>query len=250
MAWMHPNLELHYVAMKCLLKANCALFTSNLQTLLESKLKSFSIGKMAVAKRTLSKKEQDEIKKKVSDSFLRILFVLSVITGYSFSKKKILVWIWCIYLCWHLFLCTGGWAGSSRDLWGVSCGFWRRRGQSQGLCPWWYCKCSKRYNISIIYIMYFPIGLHVTVTVQYCYSSHHAPSMTLKKWNAKVIVVEFRTNTHFPLSDEAAVDDKKGKLYKPKSRFEAQTKSFLPLETPPQFLAIDKRHVSTTTVNN
>lgn len=85
---MHPNLELHYVAMKCLLKANCALFTSNLQTLLESKLKSFSIGKMAVAKRTLSKKEQDEIKKKVSDSFLRILFVLSVITGYSFSKKK------------------------------------------------------------------------------------------------------------------------------------------------------------------
>lgn len=36
------------------------------QALLESKLKSFSIGKMAVAKRTLSKKEQDEIKKKVS----------------------------------------------------------------------------------------------------------------------------------------------------------------------------------------
>lgn len=38
----------------------------HLQALLESKLKSFSIGKMAVAKRTLSKKEQDEIKKKVS----------------------------------------------------------------------------------------------------------------------------------------------------------------------------------------
>lgn len=36
------------------------------QALLESKLKSFSIGKMAVAKRTLSKKEQDEIKKKAS----------------------------------------------------------------------------------------------------------------------------------------------------------------------------------------
>uniref|UniRef100_A0AAX7T8K9 U2 snRNP-associated SURP motif-containing protein n=1 Tax=Astatotilapia calliptera TaxID=8154 RepID=A0AAX7T8K9_ASTCA len=34
------------------------------KALLESKLKSFSIGKMAVAKRTLSKKEQDEIKKK------------------------------------------------------------------------------------------------------------------------------------------------------------------------------------------
>lgn len=45
------------------------------QALLESKLKSFSIGKMAVAKRTLSKKEQDEIKKKVStgDLFGRLL---------------------------------------------------------------------------------------------------------------------------------------------------------------------------------
>lgn len=32
---------------------------------MESKLKAFSIGKMAVAKRTLSKKEQDELKKKV-----------------------------------------------------------------------------------------------------------------------------------------------------------------------------------------
>lgn len=41
--------------------------------------------------------------------------------------------------------------------------------------------------------------------------------------------------------EEAAADDKKGKLYKPKSRFES--KSFLPLETPPQFLAIDKRQV-------
>lgn len=51
-------------------------------------------------------------------------------------------------------------------------------------------------------------------------------------------------------SEEAAADEKKGKLYKPKSRFETQTtKSFLPLETPPQFLALDKRHVSTFTVN-
>lgn len=48
----------------------------------------------------------------------------------------------------------------------------------------------------------------------------------------------------FLLSEEAAADEKKGKLYKPKSRFENQTKSFLPLETPPQFLALDKRHVS------
>lgn len=48
---------------------------------------------------------------------------------------------------------------------------------------------------------------------------------------------------HSHLSEEAAADDKRGKLYKPKSRFESQTKSFLPLETPPQFLALDKRHV-------
>uniref|UniRef100_A0A669F421 U2 snRNP-associated SURP motif-containing protein n=1 Tax=Oreochromis niloticus TaxID=8128 RepID=A0A669F421_ORENI len=41
---------------------------------------------------------------------------------------------------------------------------------------------------------------------------------------------------------EAAADDKRGKLYKPKSRFENQPKSILPLETPPQFLALDKRH--------
>ncbi|KAG9351069.1 hypothetical protein JZ751_024959 [Albula glossodonta] len=40
--------------------------------------------------------------------------------------------------------------------------------------------------------------------------------------------------------EEAATDDKKGKLYKPKSRFEP--KNILPLETPPQFLALDRRH--------
>lgn len=70
--------------------------------------------------------------------------------------------------------------------------------------------------------MYFPIGLQNVEGVQ---------------------------NTHFLVSEEAAADEKRGKLYKPKSRFETQTKSFLPLETPPQFLAFDKRHVSTTTVN-
>lgn len=32
---------------------------------MESKLKAFSIGKMSAAKRTLSKKEQEELKKKV-----------------------------------------------------------------------------------------------------------------------------------------------------------------------------------------
>lgn len=35
------------------------------QPLMESKLKAFSIGKMSAAKRTLSKKEQEELKKKV-----------------------------------------------------------------------------------------------------------------------------------------------------------------------------------------
>lgn len=51
------------------------------------------------------------------------------------------------------------------------------------------------------------------------------------------------------LSEEASSDEKRGKLYKPKSRFESQTKSILPLETPPQFLALDKRHVSTSGAN-
>lgn len=48
--------------MTCIIKS----FHILMQALLESKLKAFSIGKMAVAKRTLSKKEQDELKKKVS----------------------------------------------------------------------------------------------------------------------------------------------------------------------------------------
>lgn len=42
-------------------------------------------------------------------------------------------------------------------------------------------------------------------------------------------------------TEGASADDKRGKLYKPKPRFE--TKSILPLETPPQFLALDKRNV-------
>lgn len=49
------------------------------------------------------------------------------------------------------------------------------------------------------------------------------------------------------ISEEAASDEKKGKLYKPKSRFETQPKSILPLETPSQFLPLDKRHVSSIT---
>lgn len=42
-----------------------SVFSLPLQPLMESKLKAFSIGKMSAAKRTLSKKEQEELKKKV-----------------------------------------------------------------------------------------------------------------------------------------------------------------------------------------
>uniref|UniRef100_A0A8D0A772 U2 snRNP-associated SURP motif-containing protein n=1 Tax=Sander lucioperca TaxID=283035 RepID=A0A8D0A772_SANLU len=113
--------------------------------LLESKLKSFSIGKMAVAKRTLSKKEQDEIKKKEDERAAAEIYeeFLAAFEGGGDGKVKAFV--------------RGGIANATKE--------------------------------------------------------------------------------------EAAADEKKGKLYKPKSRFETQTpKSFLPLETPPQFLPIDKRH--------
>nr|XP_043881553.1 U2 snRNP-associated SURP motif-containing protein isoform X1 [Solea senegalensis] len=115
------------------------------KALLESKLKSFSIGKMAVAKRTLSKKEQDEIKKKEDERAAAEIYeeFLAAFEGGADGKVKAFV--------------RGGIANATKE--------------------------------------------------------------------------------------EAAADEKKGKLYKPKSRFETQTKSsFLPLETPPQFLALDKRH--------
>uniref|UniRef100_A0A4W6D3G7 U2 snRNP-associated SURP motif-containing protein n=1 Tax=Lates calcarifer TaxID=8187 RepID=A0A4W6D3G7_LATCA len=114
------------------------------QALLESKLKSFSIGKMAVAKRTLSKKEQDEIKKKEDERAAAEIYeeFLAAFEGGGEGKVKAFV--------------RGGVANATKE--------------------------------------------------------------------------------------EAAADDKRGKLYKPKSRFETQPKSFLPLETPPQFLALDKRH--------
>uniref|UniRef100_A0A3Q3J264 U2 snRNP-associated SURP motif-containing protein n=1 Tax=Monopterus albus TaxID=43700 RepID=A0A3Q3J264_MONAL len=120
---------------------------SSAKALLESKLKSFSIGKMAVAKRTLSKKEQDEIKKKEDERAAAEIYeeFLAAFEGGGEGKVKAFV--------------RGGIANATKE--------------------------------------------------------------------------------------EAAADDKKGKLYKPKSRFETQTKSILPLETPPQFLALDKRHVST-----
>uniref|UniRef100_A0A3P8RGE2 U2 snRNP-associated SURP motif-containing protein n=1 Tax=Astatotilapia calliptera TaxID=8154 RepID=A0A3P8RGE2_ASTCA len=114
------------------------------KALLESKLKSFSIGKMAVAKRTLSKKEQDEIKKKEDERAAAEIYeeFLAAFEGGGEGKVKAFV--------------RGGIANATKE--------------------------------------------------------------------------------------EAAADDKRGKLYKPKSRFETQPKSILPLETPPQFLALDKRH--------
>uniref|UniRef100_A0A667YXS8 U2 snRNP-associated SURP motif-containing protein n=1 Tax=Myripristis murdjan TaxID=586833 RepID=A0A667YXS8_9TELE len=127
-------------------KSTCrpTMLCLHLQALLESKLKSFSIGKMAVAKRTLSKKEQDEIKKKEDERAAAEIYeeFLAAFEGGGEGKVKAFV--------------RGGIANATKE--------------------------------------------------------------------------------------EAAADDKRGKLYKPKSRFETQTKSFLPLETPPQFLAVDKRH--------
>ncbi|XP_054893119.1 U2 snRNP-associated SURP motif-containing protein isoform X2 [Poeciliopsis prolifica] len=114
------------------------------KALLESKLKSFSIGKMAVAKRTLSKKEQDEIKKKANERAAAEIYeeFLAAFEGGGEGKVKAFV--------------RGGLANASKD--------------------------------------------------------------------------------------ESVSDDKRGKLYKPKSRFEAQPKSILPLETPSQFLPPDKRN--------
>uniref|UniRef100_A0AAQ6AB61 U2 snRNP-associated SURP domain containing n=1 Tax=Amphiprion ocellaris TaxID=80972 RepID=A0AAQ6AB61_AMPOC len=117
------------------------------KALLESKLKSFSIGKMAVAKRTLSKKEQDDIKKKEDERAAAEIYeeFLAAFEGGGEGKVKAFV--------------RGGLANATKE--------------------------------------------------------------------------------------ETAADEKRGKLYKPKSRFETQPKNILPLETPPQFLALDKRHKST-----
>uniref|UniRef100_A0A3Q1AI53 U2 snRNP-associated SURP motif-containing protein n=1 Tax=Amphiprion ocellaris TaxID=80972 RepID=A0A3Q1AI53_AMPOC len=114
------------------------------KALLESKLKSFSIGKMAVAKRTLSKKEQDDIKKKEDERAAAEIYeeFLAAFEGGGEGKVKAFV--------------RGGLANATKE--------------------------------------------------------------------------------------ETAADEKRGKLYKPKSRFETQPKNILPLETPPQFLALDKRH--------
>ncbi|XP_053714556.1 U2 snRNP-associated SURP motif-containing protein isoform X2 [Synchiropus splendidus] len=113
------------------------------KALRESKLKSFSIGKMSVAKRTLSKKEQDEMKKKEDQRAAAEIYeeFLAAFEGGGDGKVKSFV--------------RGGIANATKE--------------------------------------------------------------------------------------EEANDDKRGKLYKPKSRFEPVPKSILPLETPPQFLTSDRR---------
>uniref|UniRef100_A0AAR2KSC1 U2 snRNP-associated SURP domain containing n=1 Tax=Pygocentrus nattereri TaxID=42514 RepID=A0AAR2KSC1_PYGNA len=112
--------------------------------LLESKLKAFSIGKMAVAKRTLSKKEQDELKKKEDEKAAAEIYE-EFLAAFEGGEGRVKTFV------------RGGIANASKE--------------------------------------------------------------------------------------EAASDDKRGKLYKPKSRI-LEAKSFLPLETPPQFLAFDKRNAS------
>ncbi|XP_057190523.1 U2 snRNP-associated SURP motif-containing protein isoform X1 [Triplophysa rosa] len=114
------------------------------KALLESKLKAFSIGKMAVAKRTLSKKEQDEIKKKEDERAAAEIYE-EFLAAFEGGEGKVKTFV------------RGGIANATKE--------------------------------------------------------------------------------------EAAADEKKGKLYKPKSRV-LETKSFLPLETPQQFLSIDKRNAS------
>uniref|UniRef100_A0A8C2E1A2 U2 snRNP-associated SURP domain containing n=1 Tax=Cyprinus carpio TaxID=7962 RepID=A0A8C2E1A2_CYPCA len=117
---------------------------ANSKALLESKLKAFSIGKMAVAKRTLSKKEQDELKKKEDERAAAEIYE-EFLAAFEGGEGKVKTFV------------RGGIANATKE--------------------------------------------------------------------------------------EAAADDKKGKLYKPKSRI-MESKSFLPLETPPQFLSVDKRNAS------
>uniref|UniRef100_A0A673H6K5 U2 snRNP-associated SURP motif-containing protein n=1 Tax=Sinocyclocheilus rhinocerous TaxID=307959 RepID=A0A673H6K5_9TELE len=115
-----------------------------MQALLESKLKAFSIGKMSVAKRTPSKKEQDELKKKEDERAAAEIYE-EFLAAFEGGEGKVKTFV------------RGGIANATKE--------------------------------------------------------------------------------------EVAADDKKGKLYKPKSRI-LETKSFLPLDTPPQFLALDKRNAS------
>ncbi|TRY84162.1 hypothetical protein DNTS_026056 [Danionella cerebrum] len=115
---------------------------ANAKALLESKLKAFSIGKMAVAKRTLSKKEQDEIKKKEDERAAAEIYE-EFLAAFEGGEGKVKTFV------------RGGIANATKE--------------------------------------------------------------------------------------ESAADDKKGKLYKPKSRI-LESKSILPLETPQHFLPLEKRH--------
>ncbi|XP_072547380.1 U2 snRNP-associated SURP motif-containing protein isoform X1 [Salminus brasiliensis] len=117
---------------------------ANSKALLESKLKAFSIGKMAVAKRTLSKKEQDELKKKEDEKAAAEIYE-EFLAAFEGGEGRVKTFV------------RGGIANATKE--------------------------------------------------------------------------------------ETTADEKKGKLYKPKSRV-LEAKSFLPLETPPQFLALDKRNAS------
>ncbi|XP_051556088.1 U2 snRNP-associated SURP motif-containing protein-like isoform X2 [Myxocyprinus asiaticus] len=117
---------------------------ANSKALSENKLKAFSIGKMAVAKRILSKKEQDELKKKEDERAAAEIYE-EFLAAFEGGEGKVKTFV------------RGGIANATKE--------------------------------------------------------------------------------------EAVNDDKKGKLYKPKSRI-LETKSFLPLETPSQFLAVDKRNAS------
>ncbi|XP_053502540.1 U2 snRNP-associated SURP motif-containing protein isoform X2 [Ictalurus furcatus] len=112
------------------------------KALLESKLKAFSIGKMAVAKRTLSKKEQDELKKKEDEKAAAEIYE-EFLAAFEGGEGRVKTFV------------RGGIANATKE--------------------------------------------------------------------------------------EATVDDKRGKLYKPKSKI-LEAKTFLPLETPPQFLTLDKRN--------
>nr|XP_029512732.1 U2 snRNP-associated SURP motif-containing protein-like [Oncorhynchus nerka] len=121
---------------------------SSAKALLESKLKSFSIGKTVVPKRTLSKKEQEEIKKKEDERAAAEIYE-EFLAAFEGGEGKVKAFV------------RGGIANATKE--------------------------------------------------------------------------------------EAASDDKKGKLYKPKSRFETTAaapakSSFLPLDIPPQFLTLDKKH--------
>ncbi|KPP71068.1 U2 snRNP-associated SURP motif-containing protein-like [Scleropages formosus] len=113
-----------------------------MKALLESKLKAFSIGKMAVAKRTLSKKEQDEIKKKEDERAAAEIYE-EFLAAFEGGEGKVKTFV------------RGGIANATKE--------------------------------------------------------------------------------------EAEADEKRGKLYKPKSRF-AEMKPTLPMETPPQYLSVDKKN--------